>query len=105
MNHLLIGQLGLVAVPLAVIRSADHIHALSSGRAAGAPNLRSPALLAAAVSVSSTLYAQCIDSDLHLLSAALINACTAIMDVVMPTMVVGPSQPETAIATSSEEAV
>lgn len=97
MNNFLMGLLGLIAVSLAVVRSADHIHALWSGRRAGRPNLRRPALLAAATSVSSTLYAHCVGSDLYLLSAALINACNALMSVLVPTAVPGVPPPAPAV--------
>jgi hypothetical protein len=85
MNSFLIGLLGLLAVTLAIIRSADHLHALWRGRRAGRPNLRRPAVLAAATSVSSTLYAHCVGHDFFLLTAALINAANALMGVLLPT--------------------
>ncbi len=78
--------MGLLAVTLALIRSADHFHALWRGRRAGRPNLRRPAVLAAATSVSSTLYAHCVGNDFLLLSAALINAANAVMGVLLPTI-------------------
>ncbi|WP_230680885.1 hypothetical protein [Paracidovorax cattleyae] len=103
MNHFLIGQLGLVAVSLAVVRSADDVHALHSALGERCPNLRRPELLAAASRVSSTLYARCIASDLRLLSAALVNPCAESMTVVVPTMVAGLTQPEAVVTTSSRE--
>lgn len=103
MNNFLIGLLGLIAVSLAVVRSADHIHALWSGRRAGRPNLRRSALLAAATSVSSTLYAHCVGSDLYLLSAALINAGNALMSVLVPTALAGMPSPPPDIADGHEE--
>lgn len=84
MNGFFVGLLGLMAVLLAVVRMGDHLHALWRGRHAGKPNLRRPALLAAATSVSSTLYAHCVGSDHFLLSAALINAGNALMNVLLP---------------------
>lgn len=81
MNKFLVGLLGLLAVTLAIVRSADHLHALWRGR----PNLRRPAVLAAATSVSSTLYAHCVGNDFFLLTAALINAANAVMGVLLPT--------------------
>ena len=84
MNGFFVGLLGLMAVLLAVVRMGDHLHALWRGRHAGKFNFRRPALLAAATSVSSTLYAHCVGSDHFLLSAALINAGNALMNVVLP---------------------
>ncbi len=90
MNSFLVGLLGLLGVFLAVIRSADHLYSLRRGRRAGRPNLRRPAVLAAATSVSSMLYAHCVGSDVLLLSAALINAGTALMSVLVPTVLAAP---------------
>lgn len=103
MNHFLIGQLGLVAVSLAVVRSADDVHALYSAPGERSPNLRRTGLLAAAFRVSSTLYAHCIASDLRLLSAALVNPCVELMTVMVSTMVAGLTQPEAVVTMSSRE--
>lgn len=102
MNSFLVGLLGLLAVFLAIIRSADHLHALWRGGRAGRPNFRRPAVLAAATSVSSTLYAHVVGNDFFLLTAALINACNALMGVLLPTT--APATPTPAVEhTDAEE--
>lgn len=89
MSSFLVSPLGLIAVVLAVIRLVDHLCTLWRARPAGQLNLRRPALLAAATSLSSTIYAHSIGSDLYLLSAALINAGTALMNVLLPVAMAG----------------
>jgi hypothetical protein len=89
MNSFWVSPLGLIAVVLAVIRLVDHLCTLWRARPAGQLNLRRPALLAAATSLSSTIYAHSIGSDLYLLSAALINAGTALMNVLLPASMAG----------------
>lgn len=101
MNTVLVGLLGLLAVALAIIRSADHLHALWRGRRAGRPNLRRPAVLAAATSVSSTLYAHCVGHDFFLLTAALINSANAVMGVLLPTT--APAAPPPAVEPDDAE--